>query len=216
MYISELTIKNYRSFRDFTIELKPLTLIIGENNIGKSNLLDSIGLIFGQDISFFKKRFLEVADFNYDTLLDFKRQVLDFNIPIDSIQFPEIIIEATLKDWNDDQESVISDWYSNAEFSEATISYVFAPVTNFNKQDELQQQRNFITKFKNEITEPEYEKLPESAKLDLINFPISKYHYSIYGGIGKNTQANTYHLNQLRFELLDALRDALYRIGSKS
>lgn len=208
MYISELVIKNYRSFRDFTIELKPLTLIIGENNVGKSNLLDSIGLIFGQDISFFKKRFLEVADFNYDTLLDFKRQVLDFNIPIDSIQFPEIIIEATLKDWDDDQESVISDWYSNAEFSEATITYVFAPVTNFNKQDELQQQRNFITKFKNEITEPEYEKLPESAKLDLINFPISKYHYSIYGGVGKSTQANTYHLNQLRFELLDALRDA--------
>lgn len=208
MYISELIIKNYRNFKDFTIELKPLTLIIGENNVGKSNLLDSIGLIFGQDISFFKKRFLEVADFNYDTLLDFKRQVLDFNIPIDSIQFPEIIIEAKLKDWDDDQESVISDWYSNAEFSEATITYVFAPVTNFNKQDELQQQRNFITKFKNEITEPEYEKLPESAKLDLINFPISKYHYSIYGGVGKSTQANTYHLNQLRFELLDALRDA--------
>jgi len=208
MYISKLEIKNYRSFKDFEIELKPLTLIIGENNIGKSNLLDSIGLIFGQDISFFKKRFLEVADFNYNTLLDFKRQVLDFDISIDTIEFPEIVIEATLKDWDDDQESVISDWYSNPEFSEAIITYVFAPVTNFNKQDELQQQRNFITKFKNEITEPEYEKLPESAKLDLINFPISKYHYSIYGGLGKNTQANTYHLNQLRFELLDALRDA--------
>lgn len=208
MYISELTIKNYRSFRDFTIELKPLTLIIGENNVGKSNLLDSLGLIFGQDVSFFKKRFLEVADFNYDTLLDFKRQVLDFTVSIETIEFPEIIIEATLKDWDDDQESVISDWYSNPEFSEATISYAFAPVTNFNKQEELQQQRNFITKFKNENTEAVYEKLPESAKLDLINFPISKYHYSIYGGLGKSTQANTYHLNQLRFELLDALRDA--------
>ena len=144
MYISELTIKNYRSFRDFTIELKPLTLIIGENNVGKSNLLDSLGLIFGQDVSFFKKRFLEVADFNYDTLLDFKRQVLDFTVSIETIEFPEIIIEATLKDWDDDQESVISDWYSNPEFSEATISYAFAPVTNFNKQEELQQQRNFI------------------------------------------------------------------------
>ena len=208
MYISKLKIKNYRSFKDFEIELKPLTLIIGENNVGKSNLLDSLGLIFGQDVSFFKKRFLEVSDFNYDTLLDFKRQILDFTVSIETIEFPEIIIEATLKDWDDDQEAVISDWYSNPEFSEATISYVFAPVTNFNKQEELQHQRNFITEFINENTVAVYEKLPESAKLDLINFPISKYHYSIYGGLGKSTQANTYHLNQLRFELLDALRDA--------
>ena len=117
MYISNLAIKNYRSFRNFSIELKPLTLIIGENNIGKSNLLDSISLIFGQDISSFKKRFLEVADFNYEELLDFKRQVLDFSVPIDTIKFPEIVVEATLKDWDDDQESVISDWYSNAEFN---------------------------------------------------------------------------------------------------
>lgn len=49
--------------------------------------------------------------------------------------------------------------------------------------------------------------MPENAKLDLINFPVSKYFYSIYGGPA-NSQANTYHLNQLKFELLDALRDA--------
>jgi hypothetical protein len=49
--------------------------------------------------------------------------------------------------------------------------------------------------------------LSENAKLDLLNFPIAKYHYTIYGGKNRDTQANTYHLAQLRFELLDALRD---------
>ncbi|TDE52723.1 ATP-dependent nuclease [Flavobacterium sp. GT3P67] len=208
MYISKLVIKNYRTFKDFAISLKPLTLIIGENNIGKSNLLDSIGLIFGQDVSFFKRRILEVADFNYDVLLNFKKQILDFSIPIDQIEFPEILIEATLTDWDDDQESVISDWYSNAGFTEATLTYIFAPASKFNKLEELQQQRDFIENYKNEITTEAFNKLLDSAKLDLINFPISKYHYNIYGGASNNTLANGYHLNQLKFELLDALRDA--------
>lgn len=207
MYISKLTIKNYRTFKDFSIELKPLTLIIGENNIGKSNLLDSIGLILGQEVSYFKRRVLEVADFNYNVLLHFKKQLLDFSIPVEKIAFPEISIEATFKDWDENQESVIADWYSNADFTEATLRYVFAPSSRFNQLDEIKQQRKFIEDYKNEITPEKFDALLESAKLDLINFPISKYHYNIFGGASE-TLANNYHLSQLKFELLDALRDA--------
>lgn len=207
MYISKLTIKNYRTFKDFSIVLKPLTLIIGENNIGKSNLLDSIGLILGQEVSYFKRRVLEVADFNYDVLLHFKRQLLDFSVPIEHISFPEISIEATFKDWNDDQESVIADWFTNIGFTEATLRYVFAPSSKFDKLEDLRQQRNFIEAYKNEVTNEKFDSLLESAKLDLINFPISKYHYSIFGGTSE-ALANTFHLSQLKFELLDALRDA--------
>lgn len=208
MYISQLVIKNYRTFNDFKIELKPLTLIVGENNIGKSNLLDSIGLIFGQDVSYNKRRILEVADFNYKEILRFKTQVLDFSVPIKDIVYPEIFIEATLKGWDDDQESVISDWYSNANFTEATLTYNFAPGSRFNRLEDLQKQRDFISKFIKENSKKYYDALPMSAKLDLINFPISKYFYTIYGGGNSSTSANIYHLNQLKFELLDALRDA--------
>lgn len=208
MYISQLVIKNYRTFNDFKIELKPLTLIVGENNIGKSNLLDSIGLIFGQDVSYNKRRILEVADFNYKEILRFKTQVLDFSVPIKNIVYPEICIEATLKGWDDDQESVISDWYSNANFTEVTLTYNFAPGSRFNRLEDLQKQRDFISKFIKENSKKYYDALPMSAKLDLINFPISKYFYTIYGGGNSSTSANIYHLNQLKFELLDALRDA--------
>ncbi len=207
MYITKLEIKNYRTFKDFSIKLKPLTLIIGENNVGKSNLLDSIGLIFGQDISFFKKRLLEAADFNYEILVNFKKQILDISIPVDQIKFPEISITATLADWNDYQEAVISDWFSNVTFTEATLRYVFAPSSKFDRLGELTQQRKFIEEYKKDVTPEVFDALLENAKLDLINFPISKYHYNIFGG-SNDELANSYHLNQLRFELLDALRDA--------
>ena len=137
MYISKLTVKNYRTFKDLSIKLKPLTLIIGENNVGKSNLLDCIGLIFGQEVSYFKRRVLEVADFNNDVIVEFKKQVLDVSVPIDKIQFPEITIEIVLTDWDLDQESVIADWYSNDELTEATLKYSFAPSARFDQLAEL-------------------------------------------------------------------------------
>ena len=207
MYISKLTIKNYRTFKDFCIKLKPLTLIIGENNVGKSNLLDCIGLIFGQEVSYFKRRVLEVADFNNDVIAEFKKQVLDISIPIDKIQFPEITIEIVLTDWDLDQESVIADWYSNEELTEATLKYSFAPSARFDQLAELKIQREFIAKFITDNGQQKFDDLPESIKLDLVNFPISKYHYNIFGG-PTETLATGYHLSQLKFELLDALRDA--------
>lgn len=208
MYVSRLEIENYRNFKNLSVDLKPLTLIIGENNVGKSNLLDSLGLIFSQEVSFFKRRMLEVSDFNYSSILDLKNKILDASVPIDDIEFPIIKITATLTDWNLDQESVIGDWYSNEQYTEAKLTYIFSPIPSFNKMEDIQEQRDFIAKYKEEITEEKFNKLLPNEILDLINFPISKYHYSIIGGNQNDTQANIYHLNQLKFELLDALRDA--------
>ena len=208
MYVKKLEIENYRNFKNFSIDLKPLTLVIGENNVGKSNLLDSLGLIFSQEVSFFKKRTLEISDFNYDCIIALKKKILDTAIPVEDIDYPIIKIIATLTDWNLDQESVISEWYSNEEYSEAKLTYIFSPTSTFNKSEEIQGQRDFIQNYKEEITEEKFNALNEKEILDLINFPISRYHYSIIGGNQNDTQANIYHLNQLKFELLDALRDA--------
>ena len=46
--ITELTIKNLRCFRELSLDkITPITLISGENNIGKTALLESIVLLFG-------------------------------------------------------------------------------------------------------------------------------------------------------------------------
>jgi len=46
--ITELTIKNLRCFKDLSLEnITPITLISGENNVGKTTLLEGIFLFFG-------------------------------------------------------------------------------------------------------------------------------------------------------------------------
>jgi AAA15 family ATPase/GTPase len=78
VYIKQIAISNYRNFGDppFILELKSFTIILGENNIGKTNLLNAIGLIFGQDISVMRRRFLELDDINYSAVQKFKSHVI--------------------------------------------------------------------------------------------------------------------------------------------
>ena len=91
MYINLLKVKNFRNFGDppFEIELRPFTLILGENNIGKTNLVNALGLIFNQEITVFRKRMLEVDDINYDAVKKFKTEVCDLNLQPEKVDFPE-------------------------------------------------------------------------------------------------------------------------------
>jgi putative ATP-dependent endonuclease of OLD family len=48
MYLERVHIRNFRNFYDFTIELKDgLNVIVGENNIGKTNLLEALRAALG-------------------------------------------------------------------------------------------------------------------------------------------------------------------------
>ena len=42
MRIYEIIIKNYKNFKNFKINLVNFSLIIGENNVGKTNLVNAI------------------------------------------------------------------------------------------------------------------------------------------------------------------------------
>jgi len=55
--IKSLNIKNYRSIKDLDIELQSFTPIVGQNNVGKSNILNAIHW-------FIKPTKLEASDFN--------------------------------------------------------------------------------------------------------------------------------------------------------
>jgi len=56
MKICEIQIKNYRNFKDFKINLEQFNVIIGENNVGKTNLVKLIEGILNPNLSY--KRFL--------------------------------------------------------------------------------------------------------------------------------------------------------------
>ena len=45
MYISRIQIKNFRNFHELDVELGENAVIVGENKIGKSNLLHALRLL---------------------------------------------------------------------------------------------------------------------------------------------------------------------------
>lgn len=64
MNIKNITIKNFRNFNDFSIDFSDgFQTIIGENNIGKSNLYWAIRLVLDKDLSY-NTRKLELRDFH--------------------------------------------------------------------------------------------------------------------------------------------------------
>lgn len=194
MYISHLKIKNFRNFTDFEIDLHPFTLIIGENNTGKSNLLEAICLILGQEITIYKKRVFEIDDINYQAVKNFKAQVFNNTIKPDAIVFPEVKVEITLTDFNDDQEAVVGDWFIDPESKHAKLTYLFSLREGWaNKDAWLTSQRS------NAIS---------NAEQELVDFPIDQYEYQIFGGNGQQNRVDPYFLKMLKMEHLDALRDA--------
>jgi putative ATP-dependent endonuclease of OLD family len=211
MYISKVFIKNYRNFKNFEIKLKPFTLIIGENNIGKTNLLNAIGLIFSQDITFFKKRMLEVDDINYKATQNFLKSVSEWDGESD-LTFPNVRVEITLTGFNsekinqeladcntkekailqqkkvvlENQEATVSDWFIDSDFKEAKLIYHFG--------------------FRGD--EKKWAKEYKGVDVKKIPFPIDKCDYSIHGGLDNSKRVDFYFLRMLKMELLDALRDA--------
>ena len=58
--IEKVWAKNYRSLKDIQLTLEPLTVLVGENGAGKSNLVDvlrflSDALLFGLDVAVFQR-----------------------------------------------------------------------------------------------------------------------------------------------------------------
>ena len=200
MYIKKVKIKNYRNFGDppFEMDLKPFTVVLGENNVGKTNLLNALGLIFSQEIMIFRKRVLEIDDINYFSVGAFKDQIRNFEIKAEDIEFPEVTVEVTLADMDDDQEAVVGDWFCNQVLTEAKITYQFAPAANYDRVGWIEIQRKIIKK---KIEDGESEPY-------FIDFPIGDYRYSIFGGNDPSNECDMYYLKMLKMEFLDALRDA--------
>lgn len=199
MYINRVRIKNYRNFGDppFEMELKPFTLILGENNVGKTNLLNALGLVFSQELVMFRKRVLELDDFNYTSIRQFWGQLADSTIPSREVVFPEVEVTVTLIGMNEDQEAVVGDWFTSKDMTEAQVTYLFAPRPNFKKEEWVDQQRG---------------RLSDAEALGQTNvsyeFPIDRYSYSIFGSGDPTNECDGYFLRMLKMEFLDALRDA--------
>lgn len=62
MRICEIVMKNYKNFKNFKINLANFNLIIGENNVGKTNLVNAIKGILNPNLTY-NKFYIKESDF---------------------------------------------------------------------------------------------------------------------------------------------------------
>lgn len=112
MYISRITVRNYRNFRDFDIQLGPgVTCLVGENNSGKTNLLAAVRLCLDAGLSS-----------RYRTLMP-----EDFNSALSLHEPTQILVSLELTGYTDceNEEALLSDWQVDEDL--ARITYRFRP-----------------------------------------------------------------------------------------
>ncbi|HIF9511916.1 TPA: AAA family ATPase [Photobacterium damselae] len=122
MYIRTVEIENYRAFKNFEIKFSPLSVIIGENEAGKTNLFDALALpLNNNDISFNKKR-LSVSDINREAIKEFYQAIINGKDDDEiKLLIPKVRVEVEFTEpKNIIEEGVIGKWIIGEEATIAT------------------------------------------------------------------------------------------------
>lgn len=140
MYIKEVTIRNFRNFKNITIPLNKFTILIGENDIGKSNLIKAIRLVLNNNTFEYSSRILGITDFNNKKMQEFKltinekkeevkKAIEDHDEKYINNLIPIIEIELTFVEAKDFyQKALLSDWLDEDKEGECyKVKYVYEP-----------------------------------------------------------------------------------------
>ncbi|UKS60775.1 ATP-dependent nuclease [Bacillus toyonensis] len=188
MYISELTINNFRSFnKKTTLNFNDgINVIIGQNNAGKTTVIKALDILFNNSSS---KR-LNINDFNR-------------NASIEELKVcpPKIYISAKLQESENESEYsdelvTVATWLTTLNTPyEATITYEY-----FLPEKEAAEYTNLMKKISTEDIN-QYWKAIEH------NF-LKKYVHRVYVGNPefKNSVQND-EINRFDFQFLTAIRD---------
>ncbi|WP_102409565.1 ATP-dependent nuclease [Vibrio cyclitrophicus] len=130
MYIKKVTINNYRSFRFFEAQLQQLTVVIGENDTGKTNFFTALSLpLGGNQIDFNQKR-LSVSDINKDAVIDFLKSVVNDDAEENLLtKIPKVSVTVEFADPKNAYETALLAKWIVADGDEETykIRYDFKP-----------------------------------------------------------------------------------------
>ncbi|MBL4559390.1 MAG: AAA family ATPase [Labilibaculum sp.] len=188
MYISKISINNFRNFKKKEIIFNDgVNVIIGHNNSGKTNLIKALSLVIDNE----RPKRLNSDDFNKNVTLD------------DLKAFPpKISISVTItkgKEETPDDLVTISNWLTKLDSSyEALLTYEF-----FLPEKKLKEYINALSEITSE-TPNAIEKAWKILKHDFIRF----YVYKIWGGVITNqATADSESLQKFDFQFLDAIRD---------
>lgn len=185
MYISNISIENYRNFDSISVDFKDgINLLIGQNNSGKSNLLRALALIFDSSI----KKQLAIDDI-YN------------NIPLEELKLhsPKVTITLLLTQSENenlmgDELVTVSNWLiSIDEPYQAKIQYEF-----FLPESEE-------TKYKKEVDNASTrEEIWKIIKDNFIRLYINR---TWVGNPDNQVPVDGESINRFDFQFLDAIRD---------
>ena len=113
--ISRIHIKDFRNFHDFDVSLGDHAVIVGENKVGKSNLLFAVQLVLDPSLPETARQ-LRMEDF-WDGL----------QRPLTADHRIEIIVELTHFEDNEDQLAVLAEHLVQPSPMTARLTYVFQP-----------------------------------------------------------------------------------------
>ncbi|MCY6353635.1 ATP-dependent nuclease [Clostridium sp. ZS2-4] len=128
LYISRVIIKNYRNFKDIDVRLNHKQVIIGENNIGKTNFLRALQLVLDPSFSD-EDRYLEENDF-FDGLEDpiENKEIIEIKIYLSNYINNKNILaqlsDATVKE-NGEEKLLITYRYFPIEKENGEIEYQY-------------------------------------------------------------------------------------------
>jgi putative ATP-dependent endonuclease of OLD family len=122
-YVSRIEITNFRNFHEFAVNLAPTTVIVGENKVGKSNLLEALRLVLDPSIPDSERK-LRAEDF------------------WDGLEKPfaghQIIIRVFIRNFESNlgAEAILSDCIVQEKPLTALLTYNFRPRTRLDKLPE--------------------------------------------------------------------------------
>ncbi len=185
MHISKILIQGFRNYKNDTIYFsKNINVIIGSNNSGKTNLIQSLRLVIDHE----KQKKLTIDDFNKNILIDEIKQ-----------SPPHILIEITISQEpseknNSEQLSTIGSWITEVQPSiQATLTYKY-----FLPEKYTEKYKSILESVIN---------TSDAFKLIDKHF-LSLYVAKIYGGkIEANNIADSEYLQKFDFHFLTAIRD---------
>lgn len=126
MYLSRIRIKNFRNFRSMDVKLGPKSVVVGENNVGKTNLLFALRLILDPGLTD-SLRQLREEDF-WDGLTD----------PANRGETIEVTVE--IRDFLEEQSvlAILQEHcVQNSQTDTAILTYLFRPKSGLPEGQEL-------------------------------------------------------------------------------
>jgi putative ATP-dependent endonuclease of OLD family len=131
MYLSRIYISNFRNFSELDVSLGGNVVVVGENRVGKSNLLHALRLIFDPTVSD-SSRELGLSDF-WDGLDGIGKE-------------DKIVVFVEIKDFEDDLDvlAILTDFRLKDDADIVRLTYEFRPLADLDDDPSSEKDFEFV------------------------------------------------------------------------